>query len=96
MIRRALTKAHLKAACKKSFDTLRADHIREHQRLFNRVQLDLGITEAAELPTDQRPAKFLEGRRSASRRALFPVRPLPADFIVARRDAACKSAGTLE
>ena len=37
------------------------DHIREHQRLFNRVRLDLGTTEAAGLPTDQRPAKFLEG-----------------------------------
>jgi alpha-L-fucosidase 2 len=57
----SLTKAHLKAACKKAFEKLRADHIREHQRLFNRVKLDLGITEAAGLPTDQRPAKFLEG-----------------------------------
>jgi alpha-L-fucosidase 2 len=57
----SLTKAHMKAACKKTYEKLRADHIREHQRLFNRVKLDLGITEAADLPTDQRPAKFLEG-----------------------------------
>jgi alpha-L-fucosidase 2 len=57
----SLTKAHLEAACKKAFEKLRGDHIREHQRLFNRVNLDLGITEAAGLPTDQRPAKFLEG-----------------------------------
>jgi alpha-L-fucosidase 2 len=56
-----LAKAHLKAACRKDYEKLRADHIREHQRLFNRVKLDLGITEAAGLPTDQRPAKFLEG-----------------------------------
>jgi len=56
-----LTKAHLKAAYGKAFEKLRADHIREHQRLFNRVRLDLGTTEAAGLPTDQRPAKFLEG-----------------------------------
>jgi alpha-L-fucosidase 2 len=57
----SLTKEHLKAACRKAFEKLRADHIREHQRLFNRVKLDLGITEAADLPTDQRPAKFIEG-----------------------------------
>jgi alpha-L-fucosidase 2 len=54
-------KAYLNGACKKPFEKLRADHIREHQRLFNRVTIDLGITEAAGLPTDQRPAKFLEG-----------------------------------
>jgi alpha-L-fucosidase 2 len=56
----SITKAHLKAACEKACEKLRADHIREHQRLFNRVKLDIGITEAAYLPTDQRPAKFLE------------------------------------
>jgi alpha-L-fucosidase 2 len=57
----ALTKAHLDDACKKTFSKLRADHIREHQRLFNRVTIDLGSTEASYLPTDQRPAKFIEG-----------------------------------
>jgi alpha-L-fucosidase 2 len=56
-----LAKAYLSGACKKPFEKLRADHIREHQRLFNRVTIDLGITEAASLPTDQRPAQFLEG-----------------------------------
>jgi alpha-L-fucosidase 2 len=35
--------------------------VREHQRLFRRVILDIGITESANLPTDQRPARFLEG-----------------------------------
>jgi alpha-L-fucosidase 2 len=57
----SLTKAYLKAAGRKAFEKIRADHIREHQRLFNRVKLDLGITESAALPTDRRPAKFLEG-----------------------------------
>jgi len=56
-----LTKACLDGACKKSYEKLRADHIREYQRLFNRVTIHLGITEAADLPTDQRPMKFLEG-----------------------------------
>ena len=57
----SLAKAYLIGASKKPFGKLRADHIQEHRRLFNRVTIDLGITEAARLPTDQRPAKFLEG-----------------------------------
>lgn len=57
----SLTKAHLKTACKKAFERLHADHIREHRRLFDRVKLDLGTTDATGLPTDRRPAKFLEG-----------------------------------
>ena len=33
---------------------MRKDHVAEHQRLFRRVSLDLGTSEAMELPTDQR------------------------------------------
>ncbi len=53
--------AALQAAARKSFATLRGAHVREHQRLFNRVKLDLGTSEAAQLSTDKRAAKFLEG-----------------------------------
>jgi alpha-L-fucosidase 2 len=56
-----LARAHLQAAARKSVATLRAAHVREHQRLFHRVTLDLGTSDAAQLPTGQRPAKFLEG-----------------------------------
>jgi alpha-L-fucosidase 2 len=52
---------HLVAAGRKSFEQLRAAHVREHQRLFHRVKLNLGRTGAADLPTDQRPAQFLQG-----------------------------------
>ena len=38
----------------KSYATIRADHIAEHQSLFQRVDLDLGSTDAANLPTDER------------------------------------------
>jgi alpha-L-fucosidase 2 len=51
----------LVAAGRKSFAQLRAAHVREHQRLFKRVKLNLGRTAAADLPTDQRPAQFLQG-----------------------------------
>ncbi len=56
-----LTKNYLAKAAGKRFEQLREAHVREHQRLFRRVQLDLGTSEAASLPTNQRPVKFLEG-----------------------------------
>jgi alpha-L-fucosidase 2 len=45
----------------KSFDTLRAEHIADHQRLFRRVSLDLGTSPAAQLPTDERIRAFAGG-----------------------------------
>jgi alpha-L-fucosidase 2 len=46
--------ATMKAVSGKSYETLLETHIRDYQELFNRVKLDLGTTEAANLPTDQR------------------------------------------
>jgi alpha-L-fucosidase 2 len=47
---------------KKSYDKLLTDHIREHQRLFNRVDIHLGAvsSEIAALPTDKRLAMTQE------------------------------------
>jgi alpha-L-fucosidase 2 len=54
----AVTRKHVNDAIKKSYDTLRKDHIAEHQRLFSRVKLDLGTTDTANRPTDERIKKF--------------------------------------
>jgi alpha-L-fucosidase 2 len=59
----ALVKNRISVASKKSFEALRKDHIIEHQRLFHRVELDLGTTDRAKLPTDERiknPDKTLD------------------------------------
>ena len=58
---KTITTGQLQRASRKSFATLRSQHVREHQRLFQRVKLDLGRTASADLPTDQRPAEFLKG-----------------------------------
>ncbi len=42
-------------------DTTLTDHIAAHQKLFERVTLNLGETEAMKLPTDVRIAHFAEG-----------------------------------
>ncbi|HKV40751.1 MAG TPA: glycoside hydrolase family 95 protein [Blastocatellia bacterium] len=57
----ALTKSSVIRAAARPFPQMRADHVREHQRLFRRVQIDLGTTNAAKLPTDERLAKFADG-----------------------------------
>ena len=84
------------AASKRPFAALRSDHVAEHQRLFRRVDLDLGTTEARP-PADRRADQgFRRRQRSATGGPLFPVRPLLADRQFAARRAARQSAGHLE
>ncbi|HTL69409.1 MAG TPA: glycoside hydrolase family 95 protein [Lacunisphaera sp.] len=57
----ARNRATLAAAATKGFDAILATHVAEHQRLFRRVQLDLGPSEAAQRPTDERVRRFDAG-----------------------------------
>lgn len=50
--------AYLNKAYPKSYAAILAPHVAAYQKYFNRVQLDLGITEAAKLPTDERLKNF--------------------------------------
>ncbi|MEN5075929.1 glycoside hydrolase family 95 protein [Isoptericola cucumis] len=43
------------------FGVLRRAHVRDHQELFGRVDLDLGTSPAVDLPTDERVAAFRDG-----------------------------------
>jgi alpha-L-fucosidase 2 len=57
----AITANRITAASHKSFDALIRDHIADYQSLFKRVSLDLGVTEAAGLPTEVRLNRFAAG-----------------------------------
>lgn len=57
----ALTKAAIEGASHKTYSALREAHVAEHQRLFNRVSLDVGTTDAVKLPTDERIKNFASG-----------------------------------
>src|SRR5207248_5747410 len=46
--------AYLTKIADRTFRQLRDAHLKDFQPLFERVKLDLGRTEAADLPTDQR------------------------------------------
>ena len=58
---REATGRTLAAAEKRSFEAIRQAHIKEHQRLFRRVELNLGTSQAAKKPTDQRIGDFANG-----------------------------------
>jgi len=58
----AIVKARIAAAAKRKPEALLARHVQEHQRLFRRVSLDLGRTDAMQLPTDERIRNFHNGQ----------------------------------
>lgn len=57
----AVSATTLEAAAAKPFDAIKRAHIAEHRRLFRRVALDLGHTDAVNRPTDDRLVAFMEG-----------------------------------
>jgi alpha-L-fucosidase 2 len=67
----AIARGQVAAAAAKPYDVLRADHIAEHRRLFRRVRLDLGRTEAADAPTDERLRQFAAGAEDPHLAALY-------------------------
>ncbi|MBC8235264.1 glycoside hydrolase family 95 protein [bacterium] len=58
---KALCESTLKAVTGKTYQAMHAEHIADHQKLFNRVELDLGTTGSVNLPTDERLAAVGEG-----------------------------------
>jgi alpha-L-fucosidase 2 len=49
---------YLKTALQKDFRTLRSEHITFYRNYFDRVQLDLGVTDSVKKPTDVRILEF--------------------------------------
>lgn len=58
-------------AAKKSYADLRDAHVAEHQEIFRRVELELGKTNAVELPTDERLKAVKNGDEDPSLIALY-------------------------
>jgi len=49
---------YLEAALKKGFDKLKKEHVATYKSYFDRVTLDLGVTDSVRKPTDVRIAEF--------------------------------------
>jgi alpha-L-fucosidase 2 len=52
---------YLQSALNKSYEQVLQNHIADFQRYFNRVSIDLGVTDSAKNPTDVRIKKFAAG-----------------------------------
>lgn len=63
--------AAMSRATARTYPAMRRDHVREYQRFFQRVSLNLGSTGNASLPTDQRLRKFSAGEEDPALIALF-------------------------
>lgn len=54
-----------------SYDSLKAEHIRDYQSIFNRVSLDLGTNGQAALTTPERQRQYAEGAYDPALETLF-------------------------
>ncbi len=52
-------------AIRKPYESLRSDHVAEHQRLFKRVDLELGNSNLPNIPTDLRLKNVISGAEDA-------------------------------
>ncbi|NLG52221.1 MAG: glycoside hydrolase family 95 protein [Chloroflexi bacterium] len=67
----AICEQQMGAARIKTYDALRAAHVADHRRYFGRVSLDLGHTEAEQLPTDERLEALAQGGTDPQLAALY-------------------------
>jgi alpha-L-fucosidase 2 len=67
----AVSERHLESATKQGFQRLRDAHVRDYQKLFHRVTLDLGGSEAASRPTDERLTAVRSGADDPQLMALY-------------------------
>jgi alpha-L-fucosidase 2 len=65
------TTAQLNAAMMKPFRRLRDAHVTDYQKLFQRVSLNLGTTDAAKLPTDERLNAVKQGAQDPGLVSLY-------------------------
>lgn len=63
--------AVIKKLALKSYENVKIAAIEEHKRLFNRVKIDLGTNENANLPTDERLEAFKNGANDPSLISLY-------------------------
>ncbi|GJM33356.1 MAG: hypothetical protein DHS20C18_23570 [Saprospiraceae bacterium] len=67
----ALALEHLNEACEKTFLELKKEHQRDYQSFFNRMSLNLGETDAPDLPTDERLKRYAEGKEDKNLEILY-------------------------
>ena len=67
----AVVTKQLNAAAVRTAAAMKTDHVKDYQRYFNRVSLNLGKSPNASLPTDQRLRRFSAGEEDPALVSLF-------------------------
>jgi alpha-L-fucosidase 2 len=67
----AAVTAAMGKAWRRTFAAMKVDHVKDYQRYFSRVSLDLGSAGNAALPTDERLRKFSAGENDPALVSLF-------------------------
>ena len=66
-----ITAEQIQSASRKSYDELKKAHIADYQSLFHRVEINLGETDMAKLPTDERLEALRKGSDDPQLIALY-------------------------
>jgi alpha-L-fucosidase 2 len=61
----------MEKAFQKSIQQLKSSHLTDYQKYFNRVSLDLGKTNAPDLPTNERLKRYSEGKEDKNLEVLY-------------------------
>ena len=80
----------------KSYKDLKSEHVRDYQKLFNRVKIDLGSAQISRRPTNERLVSFQTDEDPYPRGPVVSVRKVFAHFIITSGNATCKFARDLE
>ncbi|MFH7015943.1 glycosyl hydrolase family 95 catalytic domain-containing protein [Flavobacterium sp. FlaQc-47] len=62
---------NLNKAFAKPFDQLKEAHLKDYQKFYNRVTLDLGKTTAPDVPTDERLLRYADGKEDKNLEILY-------------------------
>ncbi|WP_289037763.1 glycoside hydrolase family 95 protein [uncultured Zobellia sp.] len=68
---KAIAASQLSKASSKSFESILDAHLKDHQKYFSRVHLDLGETTAEDLPTDERLKRYAKGKEDKNLEVLY-------------------------
>jgi len=66
-----IASSQLRNAFPKTFDVLESNHLKDYKQFFSRVSLNLGITSAPDLPTNERLMRYAKGKEDKNLEVLY-------------------------
>ena len=89
--------AYLQNVVKKNYEQAFIDHITAYQKFFNRVSIDLGVTDSVKNPTDVRIARLRLATTRSWRRSIFSLAGIFSSHVPSRADNLqhCRDYGTI-